>query len=393
MADRFTRTELGLVGSAAALVFTRVLAFSLTTLGFTEHARSLSGIPAGQSDLLAGLALGAYGLTMALAQLGTGMLSDRIGRRRVLVGGTVAFVLGAVLCAVADSIWLLLAGRLLAGLGGVSSVALAAVGETVDPTRRTRAMALVGIPAGAAVFLGFVAGPAIATAAGFASLFWISGLLGLVASAGFLARALPPPRPGLAAPARSLTLPVLALAGAGFSANFAMTAVMFDVQSTVMQKVGTTGFGLMLVAAFAFMAVASRRVDRTGRAWLPVVAATALLALAAPVFRLGMEPLMVAGAGILFFASHATLSAVLPAQVSRHAGRSGGTGHGIQLVVAYLGSAAGATVAGATAGASIFGETFVALAAAAGLACALCLAASRAGRPTAPAPSLQEAVP
>jgi MFS family permease len=392
MADRFTRAELGLVGSAAALVFTRVLAFSLTTLGFTEHARGLSGIPPGQSDLLAGLALGAYGLTMALAQLGTGMLSDRIGRRRVLVGGTVAFVLGAALCAVADSIWLLLAGRLLAGLGGVSSVALAAVGETVDPTRRTRAMALVGVPAGAAVFLGFVAGPPLAAAAGFASLFWLSGLLGLAASAGFLARALPPARPGLAAPARSLTLPVLALAGAGFTANFAMTAVMFDVQSTVLPQVGTTGFGLMLVAAFAAMALATRRVDRTGRAWLPVVAATALLALSAPVFRLGTQPLLVAAAGVLFFACHATLSAVLPAQVSRHAGRSGGRGHGVQLVVAYLGGAAGGVVAGATAGAALFAETFVALAAAAGLACALGLAAARAARAPVPA-AVGEAVP
>ena len=51
-----------------------------------------------------------------------------------------------------------------------------------------------------------------------------------------------------------------------------------------------------------------------------------------------------------FFAGHATLSAVLPSQVSRLAGRTGGRGHGVQLVVAYLGSAAGGLVAGALAG-------------------------------------------
>ncbi|MFO1534866.1 MAG: hypothetical protein ABR586_04310, partial [Thermoplasmatota archaeon] len=56
---------------------------------------------------------------------------------------------------------------------------------------------------------------------------------------------------------------------------------------------------------------------------------------------------VVFAAGTAFFAAHATLSAVLPSPVSRLAGRSGGLGHGIQLVVAYLGSAAGAIVAGA----------------------------------------------
>jgi hypothetical protein len=97
------------------------------------------------------------------------------------------------------------------------------------------------------------------------------------------------------------------------------------------------------------MGLASRAADRKGATWQPVVAALGVLGLGAPLFILGGGrgagwPVLVGG--LLFFSAHATLSAVLPSQVSRLAGRSGGRGHGVQLVVAYLGSAAGGALAG-----------------------------------------------
>lgn len=342
----FTKAERGLIAGAAFLVFTRVFAFSLTTLGFTEYARGLAvGLEPAAAGQWAGIALGAYGVTMAIAQLASGWLSDKVGRRVILAGGAVLFVAGAALCAVADSIPLLIAGRLLAGLGGVSSVALAAVGETVPDERRTRAMAMVGIPAGLGVFLGFLVGPPLASLIGFPGLFWATGLLGLLAALPAL-RPLPPPLPGLAAPNRSLGSAVLALGLAGFSVNYAMTAVMFDFQSGVLARIGTWLLAGILVVALVIMGGVSRRVDRGGGAAVAIAVSLALLALAAPLFRLLDPTAAVISGGILFFAAHATLSAVLPSQVSRLAGRSGGTGHGIQLVIAYLGSAAGGLVAG-----------------------------------------------
>jgi MFS family permease len=357
---RFLPAERALVATAAAIVFTRVFAFSLTTLGFTEFARAL--VPAGTSqataDLLAGIALGAYGVTMALAQLATGILSDRIGRRPVLLLGTAVFVLGAVVCAFAADIRVLVLARLLMGFGGVSSAAMAAVGETVPEERRTTAMALVGVPAGVGVFLGFLVGPSVAAAWGFRSLFWITAGLGLLASVALI-RPLPAPLPGLTDARRSLGLPVLALALAGFTINFAMNAVMFDFQSGVLPGLGRTGLAVCLVLALAVMALVSRRVDRSRSTWLPILAALGALALAAPLFRLGGVFAVVFAAGTAFFAAHAILSAVLPSQVSRLAGRSGGLGHGIQLVVAYIGSATGAIVAGAFA--QRLGEAFAVL--------------------------------
>lgn len=343
----FLPAERALIATAAAIVFTRVFAFSLTTLGFTEFARALvpAGTSAGTADLLAGIALGAYGVTMALAQLATGILSDRIGRRPVLLLGTAVFVLGAIVCALATDIRVLVAARLLQGLGGVSSAAMAAVGETVPESRRTTAMALVGVPAGLGVFLGFIVGPGLASLLGFRSLFWMTAGLGLLASVA-LVRPLPAAMPGLGDPHRSLGAPVLALALAGFTINFAMNAVMYDFQTGVLPDLGRTGLAICLVLALVIMGGVSRGVDRSRSTWLPIMAALAVLALAAPLFRLSTAFVTVFAAGTAFFAAHAILSAVLPSQVSRLAGRSGGLGHGIQLVVAYLGSATGAIVAG-----------------------------------------------
>jgi predicted MFS family arabinose efflux permease len=344
----FTKVERGLIGGASFLVFTRVFAFSLTAVGFTEYAARLAlaqGLSQADADLWAGIAFGAYGLTMAFAQLASGWLSDRVGRRAVLAGGSLLFIAGAVLCALTSSIWLLVAGRLVSGLGGVSSVALAAVGETVPEERRTRAMALVGIPAGLGVFLGFVVGPLVMDKVGFASLFWAVAALGLLAALPSL-RPLPAPLPGLAHPERSLSPAVLALGLAGFCVNFAMTLAMFNVASSVLPLIGHWALAGILVAALVLMGGASRRLDKGAAASAAIALSLVLLAVGAAFFRLADSFGAAVVAGVVFFAAHATLSAALPSQVSKLAGRAGGLGHGMQLVLAYLGSAAGGLAAG-----------------------------------------------
>lgn len=333
---RFTRAERGLVAAAAFLVFSRVFAFSLVLPGFRGFGATLTG-----SELLVGLALGAYGLTMAAAQLSNGWLSDHVGRRPVLLAGSLLFVLGSVWAALAHSIWTLLAARLLQGLGGVSSVAMAAVGETVPEERRTSAMALIGVPAGLGFFLGFVLGPVGEDLVGFRGLFWAMAVLGAVAALPMALRPLPAPAPP--PPPSRVGMPVLSLALAGFTINFAMTEVSFflpDVRHEVL--------GLVLLGALVVMGAASRAADRSRDAAVGVAAALLVLAVGAPLFVLEGGWLLAAG-GLAFFAAHATLSAILPSQVSRLAGRTGGRGHGVQLVVAYLGSAAGGAVAGALA--------------------------------------------
>ncbi|HEY6057171.1 MAG TPA: MFS transporter, partial [Candidatus Limnocylindrales bacterium] len=85
-----------------------VVNLALPTLGRAFHA--------GQSELA--WAVNAYVLPYAVSILAVGRLGDRFGHRRVLAGGAVLFLLGSVVGTLAPSLPVLLAGRVVQGVGG-----------------------------------------------------------------------------------------------------------------------------------------------------------------------------------------------------------------------------------------------------------------------------------
>ncbi|MDX1519461.1 MAG: MFS transporter, partial [Gammaproteobacteria bacterium] len=67
----------------------------------------------GATPLLVGLALGIYGLTQGLLQIPLGMLSDRAGRKPVILGGLCLFIAGSLIAATGDHIITVILGRAL----------------------------------------------------------------------------------------------------------------------------------------------------------------------------------------------------------------------------------------------------------------------------------------
>lgn len=87
-----------------------------------------------------------------------GRVSDRVGRKPVLVLSLAGTAVGSLITGLAGTLWLLFAARVLDGISGASvSVAQAAVTDLAPPSERPRLLGLLG----AAFGLGFVAGPAI----------------------------------------------------------------------------------------------------------------------------------------------------------------------------------------------------------------------------------------
>jgi len=146
------------------------------------------------TPMLIGLAVGAYGLTQAGLQIPLGALSDRVGRLPVIVVGLLVFAAGSILAGVSDSIYGVIAGRLLQGAGAISATLTALISDATREEVRTRSMAVFGIGIGMSFMVAMVAGPLIAGHFGVQSLFWIAAALAIVAA--LMLRMLPEiPRP------------------------------------------------------------------------------------------------------------------------------------------------------------------------------------------------------
>lgn len=134
----------------------------------------------GITGLQIGLAIGVYGLTQALLQIPYGMLSDRYGRKPLIIVGMLVFMFGSVVCALAESIEMMIVGRAIQGMGAVAAVLIATVADTVTEPFRLRAMSIVGITIGLSFTLSLVAGPLLSAVIGVRGIFWvIAGLAGL----------------------------------------------------------------------------------------------------------------------------------------------------------------------------------------------------------------------
>ena len=141
------------------------------------------------TPLLIGFAVGAYGLTQAGFQVPLGALSDRLGRIPVIVAGLAIFAAGCVVAALSESIYGVIAGRLLQGAGAISATLTALISDATRPEVRTRSMAVFGIGIGASFMLAMVAGPLLAARFGVPALFWSAA--GLAVIAALLLRLLP----------------------------------------------------------------------------------------------------------------------------------------------------------------------------------------------------------
>jgi len=137
----------------------------------------------------------AYLLAITTLIVSVGKLGDMVGRRRLLLAGVVLFTAASALCGAAPTLWLLIAARVLQGLGAAFLMALtmAMVGETVAKERTGSVMGLLGTMSAVGTALGPTLGGALIGAFGWRAIFLVNLPLGLVALA-LAWRYLPTPR-------------------------------------------------------------------------------------------------------------------------------------------------------------------------------------------------------
>jgi len=118
-----------------------------------------------------------YTLVLASLLMLAGATGDRFGRRRVFQIGLATFALGSLLCSVAPTITMLIAARLIQGIGGsmLNPVALSIISQIfVERVERARALGFWGAVVGISMALGPIVGGFLIDAVGWRAVFWIN---------------------------------------------------------------------------------------------------------------------------------------------------------------------------------------------------------------------------
>lgn len=341
-------------------VFVDMLGFGIILPLLPFHTERLGG-----TGLWVGAVLTAYAAAQFVAAPVLGALSDRFGRRPMLLASLAGSAVSLALTGVAGSLVTLLAARVVAGMfGGAIAVGQAYVVDLTDPPERTKALGMVG----ASIGMGFVLGPAIGaglSGLGFAGVSFVAGgiaFANLVAGSLLLPRAraeqnaTPKPnrsRNPLATLGRAARQPALRpLLAATFIATFAFVGMeaTYALLGARLYGLGPAGLGLVFTGVGVVMAVVQggvvgRMAGRYGNRNV-AVAGTLLLAVGLGALPMGSAWLNYLALGVLA-AGQGLLSTTTAALISEAGGNAVGGAFGVGQSASAAARATGPIAAGA----------------------------------------------
>lgn len=340
------------IGVIAAIAMLRMLGLFALLPVLSLYAVTMDGA----TPMLVGLAVGAYGLTQAGLQIPFGALSDRVGRKPIILVGLAIFALGSAIAGLADSIYGIIAGRLLQGAGAISATLTALIADATRVEVRTRSMAFMGVGIGLSFIVAMVFGPWFAARYGVQALFGFAFAVAIIA--GLLLLALPDGieqptaprswdfRPALKPALLRLDLYVFLLHAILTASFVALPFLLLDTLEIPVTSHWKIYVGAITASLLGTVPLILRD-ERQGKGYTIGLAVVLVLVGELLLTFAGFTPATVFVALALFFAGFNFLEAGLPARLSTLAdGDARGASLGVFSSSQFLGAFAGGLIAG-----------------------------------------------
>lgn len=309
------------------------------------------------TPFLCGLALGIYGLTNAAFQIPYGSLSDRIGRKPVILTGLALLSVGLLLGCFANNIYLLVLSRALQGSGAIQGLAYSWINDGVEDNKKSRAMSIAGIIVSIGGAGAFVGGPLLYKVMSVRYMFLGCAILILITFL-FILFFIKEDKPAVKAAAipfikqmNSLfrNKQVVFLSVCGFINNYLCTVIFLIVPTEIKNTIGAGNIWMIFLPAILFgvaaMKITASLTDKGHYA--PVAIASFLLTLTGWVLLIPKGIAFIAAGTILNMAGFMCLTSGIPAQVNKLVAQEmRGAANGILQSLTYLGIFFGPTIAG-----------------------------------------------
>ncbi len=352
MSKTFTPTEKRFLGGITLTMSLRQLGLLLVMPFLSVYALELEG----GTSALAGLAIGLYGLTQALLQVPNGLLSDRIGRKPVVLITMSIYTAGLALAALATNIHLLLIARALQGAGAVAAVLFSWIGDEISEERRNRAMAFPGMFVGITSVFSFIAGPLLTHVVNVSQVFWICTALSAISVlyVGFMMK-----KPSRQTESNRFSFKEFRVVIStrsffryivtGFGSNFTLTSVFFLIPLLLDRSGQLSKMWMVFVPStligIPVMMGASRSADRLGDRNMLITGVSLILMSVLVLLFKGFGFIVLSA--LLFFPGYMILTTLLPAGVTKLAEtRLRGTVTATFNTFQFLGSFAGSLITG-----------------------------------------------
>ncbi|EON14851.1 multidrug effflux MFS transporter [Pandoraea sp. SD6-2] len=174
MAQQAASSNRGGLGVLASLAALATLATNIVLPAFPEIGRSMF-----VSTQSLGITLSAFFIPFALGQLVVGPLSDRLGRKGLMLSGLVTLTIGSIICALAMRLEWLILGRVIQGIGACAPSVLARsiARDRFEGMALSRALSFIMVAMAAAPGFSPLAGGLLSSVAGWRSVFLLVAVL------------------------------------------------------------------------------------------------------------------------------------------------------------------------------------------------------------------------